>query len=64
MFNNKALGFMLPVLTLAGAILLWFLISYFNVFPAYTFPSPIDVFNSFREEVAAGRLVNDIITSL
>ncbi len=42
----------------------WFFISYVNLFPAYAFPSPQAVLLSFREEILAGRLVNDIIASL
>ena len=64
MNKTRVLEFGLPVITLIGAILVWYLISYFNLFPAYAFPSPGDVLASFREEIAAGRLVNDIIASL
>lgn len=64
MTRNKTLGLILPLVTLAGAIILWFFISYFDIFPAYTFPSPAAVFNSFKEEINAGRLINDIIASL
>ena len=54
----------LPVVVLFGALLIWFLISYLDLFPAYAFPSPKAVLLSFREEFVAGRLVNDIIASL
>lgn len=54
----------LPIVVLFAALLLWFLISYFNLFPAYAFPSPQAVFSSFQEEVVSGRLVNDMIASL
>lgn len=54
----------LPVIVLFAALLLWFLISYFNLFPAYAFPSPMAVLSSFREEVATGRLFNDMVASL
>lgn len=64
MTRNKTLGFILPLVTLAGAVVLWFFISYFDIFPDYTFPSPGAVFNSFKEEINAGRLINDIIASL
>lgn len=62
--KSRALPFLLPVLTLIGVILLWYCISYFKLFPAYAFPSPDDVLNSFKEELAAGRLLNDIVASL
>jgi NitT/TauT family transport system permease protein len=60
----KALEILLPLATLAGVILLWYFISYFNLFPAYAFPSPADVVMSFKEEFAAGRLINDVVASL
>lgn len=60
----NVLRFLLPLLVLIGAILMWHVISYLNIFPAYAFPSPGSVLMSFREEVLAGRLVNDIIASL
>lgn len=62
--KNKTIALLLPVLTLVGAIVLWYLISYFNIFPAYAFPSPQDVLKSFQEEITAGRLLNDIVASL
>jgi NitT/TauT family transport system permease protein len=43
---------------------MWFCISYFKVVPAYQLPSPSDVLKSFKEEIIAGRLINDIIASL
>jgi NitT/TauT family transport system permease protein len=64
MSKNKILQFLLPLLSLVGAIVIWYLISWFNLFPAYAFPSPGDVLKSFQEEIAAGRLLNDIIASL
>jgi NitT/TauT family transport system permease protein len=64
MIKPNLLRMMLPVLVLIGFVLLWYLISYFNLFPAYSFPSPITVAKSFQEEFLAGRLINDIIASL
>ncbi len=58
------LRFTLPILVLVGVVLIWYVISYLNLFPAYAFPSPASVLSSFREELLAGRLVNDIIASL
>jgi len=62
--RDKLIQAGLPILTLIGVILLWYIVSYFNLFPAYAFPSPIDVLMSFKEEFATGRMVNDIIASL
>jgi NitT/TauT family transport system permease protein len=54
----------LPAMVLIGLLLIWYLISYANLFPGYALPSPGAVLKSFREEIRAGRLVNDIIASL
>lgn len=62
--THKTLPKLLPVFVLAGVILLWALISYTNLFPAYALPTPGAVIKSFKEEFAAGRLMNDIIASL
>jgi len=64
MFKRPKLQLILPIFVLAGAVLIWFLISYLEFFPTYALPSPQDVLRSFREEIVAGRLVNDIIASL
>jgi NitT/TauT family transport system permease protein len=56
--------YVLPVAVLLGFLLVWFLISYFDLFPAYALPSPGAVWLSFLEELKAGRLVNDIVASL
>src|ERR1035438_4491292 len=56
--------FMLPVIVLFSFLLVWYFISYLNLFPAYALPSPRAVLKSFREEILAGRLINDIIASL
>jgi NitT/TauT family transport system permease protein len=62
--EENILRFVLPVIVLLGFLLIWFLVSYFNIFPAYALPSPGSVFKSFLEEVQAARLPNDIIASL
>ncbi len=62
--NGGALRFLLPVIVLLIILLLWIFISYVNLFPAYAFPSPESVLNSFKEEIMAGRLINDVIASL
>ena len=64
MMKAPVLRFTLPIIVLLGVLLSWFVVSYVNLFPAYAFPSPQAVLLSFREEILAGRLVNDIIASL
>jgi len=64
MIKAPVLRFTLPIMVLLGVLLSWFVISYVNLFPAYAFPSPQAVLLSVREEILAGRLVNDIIASL
>lgn len=60
----NTLRFALPVIVLVALLLIWYFISYINLFPAYALPSPRSVSRSFREELLAGRLINDIIASL
>jgi NitT/TauT family transport system permease protein len=62
--GKRFLRFFLPVVVLAGFLLLWHFISYFNFFPTYALPSPGSVLKSFHEEIVAGRLFNDIVASL
>jgi NitT/TauT family transport system permease protein len=62
--GRSALRFILPAIVLLGLVLIWYFISYLNLFPAYALPSPGAVLKSFREEMLAGRLVSDIIASL
>ncbi|MEO7988308.1 MAG: ABC transporter permease [Chryseolinea sp.] len=64
MTKSNTVKFLMPIIVLFGALLLWYIISYLDLFPAYAFPSPGAVFNSFQEELLAGRLINDIIASL
>ena len=52
------------VFVLIGVVVLWQLISFTNLFPAYAFPSPVSVLASFKEEIVTGRLLNDIVASL
>jgi len=62
--SNNTLRFVLPLIVVIGLLLLWFFISYIHLFPAYALPSPGAVLKSFREEMLAGRLINDIVASL
>jgi NitT/TauT family transport system permease protein len=57
-------AFASPLAVLAAIVLAWWVVCKFNIFPAYAMPSPEDVLKSFREEIVAGRLVNDIVASL
>lgn len=57
-------SYILPALVISVFILIWFCVSYFEIVPAYQLPSPADVVKSFKEEIAAGRLIKDIIASL
>jgi NitT/TauT family transport system permease protein len=62
--SSNTVRYLLPVIVLIAVLLLWFIISYTNLFPAYALPSPASVLKSFKEELLAGRLINDIIASL
>jgi NitT/TauT family transport system permease protein len=53
-----------PLAVLVTILFIWWSLCYFNIFPSYALPSPEDVLKSFREEIIAGRLINDIIASL
>ena len=53
-----------PVFVLGSLVLLWWLISSLELFPAYALPSPGAVLKSFKEELVSGRLLNDIVASL
>lgn len=63
--NNRFFySLFLPGIVGCWLLLLWYLAAAFQIFPAYAFPGPVAVFSSFKEELAGGRLVNDIIASL
>jgi NitT/TauT family transport system permease protein len=55
---------LLPVAVFTGALALWALVSALRLYPESTFPSPWAVLRGFGEEIAAGRLWNDVIASL
>jgi len=55
---------MLPVIVLLGLLSIWYFVSITDLFPGYALPSPLAVAKIFREEMLAGRLINDIIASL
>lgn len=62
--RTGAKGIISPLIVLASVLALWWFVCKFNIFPSYALPSPEDVLKSFKEEIVAGRLVNDIIASL
>ncbi len=62
--GNKYLGWLLPIIVVAAVLLLWQIISVLELFPAYALPTPAAVMGSFKEELTAGRLIDDIIASL
>jgi len=62
--GSNTMRFLLPVIVLAAVLFLWFIVSYTNLFPAYAMPSPLSVLKSLKEELMAGRLINDVIASL
>ena len=64
MIKSRILSIALPVIVLLGALLVWYLVSFFDLFPAYALPSPAAVLKSFQEELETGRLANDIVASL
>jgi NitT/TauT family transport system permease protein len=55
---------LLSLLVIAAGVLIWWLLSKFNIFPSYAMPSPSDVVKSFGEELKSGQLLNDVISSL
>jgi NitT/TauT family transport system permease protein len=60
----KNFQYLLPAIVLLALLLIWYLVTFINLFPAYALPSPGAVWRSFLEEIRAGRLINDIIASL
>lgn len=55
---------LLPIAVFAGAVVLWEAAWRAHIFHASALPSPIAVAHAFVEEMRAGRLLNDLITSL
>jgi NitT/TauT family transport system permease protein len=62
--SYKWLGYLAPFVVLAAMLLLWYIICLLHVFPSYALPTPFDVAKGFVEEIKAGRLLNDIVSSL
>jgi NitT/TauT family transport system permease protein len=57
-------AFASPLAVFFCFLFIWWFVCKFNICPAYALPSPEDVLKSFKEEIIAGRLVNDIVASL
>ena len=62
--TRSARRYLLPVIVLLCMLGTWYLISWLQLFPSYSLPTPRQVFDSFVEEIRTGRLLNDIIASL
>ena len=62
--QNTIQSIVLPLLVVFALILIWTLVWMSGVFHASAFPAPLDVLRGFREEIATGRLLTDLITSL
>ena len=62
--KDIAMRYILPTAVIISLLLVWELVSLFQLFPAYALPTPGDVLRSFKEEIVAGRLINDVIASL
>ena len=60
--NARTIG--LPFLVIFIILVIWQLISHFEVFPEYAFPTLKSVILSFKEEIGSARLINDIVASL
>ncbi len=62
--KNGTLRLGLPIIVLAGFLLVWYLLTITKLFPSYALPPPRAVWKSFLEEIREGRLFNDVIASL
>jgi NitT/TauT family transport system permease protein len=56
--------FLLPFSVFLAALLIWYFLVRFNVFPSYAMPGPGAVARSFAEDFKSGSLLNDIVASL
>lgn len=54
----------LPLIVIFCFGLAWFLIGHFHLVAAFQLPAPGDVLLAFKQELASGRLFNDVIASL
>lgn len=53
-----------PLITITIIILLWFYVSYFEIFNQYLLPSPIKVMETFIEMCKSGEMIQHILVSL
>ena len=56
--------YILPLGVALVLVALWAALSRLHIFPKSAFPSPVDVLLGFKEEIATGRLWNDLVASL
>jgi NitT/TauT family transport system permease protein len=62
--SETSARYILPVVVLLAAILIWAILSRARVFPESAFPSPLDVLHGFVEKARYGGLVDDVVASL
>ena len=62
--SSNKFNLLLPAAVIFAGGLVWYFICKLQIVPAYQLPSPGDALKSMREEIAAGRLLNDIAASL
>ncbi len=62
--SGKMKQTILPLVVFAALLFLWWIASIMHLFPAYSLPSPLDVFKSFREQLTTGRMFDDVVASL
>ena len=53
-----------PLITIVIILLLWFCVSYFEMFNQYLLPSPIKVMETFLEMCKSGEMIQNILMSL
>lgn len=61
---RKRTDIFLPIIVILTFLLVWYSVTYFKLVPPYQMPSIADAVKSFKEEVLAGRLANDVIASM
>jgi len=61
---HRVAGFILPILCGLVILAAWWGATALDMFPTGTVPSPAEVGDAFRAEIASGRLITDMIASL
>jgi NitT/TauT family transport system permease protein len=64
MMKDKFRPILLPLAVVAALVSVWTVVWKAGIFHESAFPSPLAVLRGFGEEIRAGRLFNDLITSL